>query len=253
MRSVQRGITSTFIVLIILGTAIALTFVYFTSYEFQKQKASGINSFEDCAKHYPVMESYPEQCQTSDGKHFTRELPNEKKERLNLSASSTTLPDETTDWQAYVNTSYGYEIKFPSTWITEENKEYDFIKILPDHVAAKDLEIIEKDNPFFSEPNILISIETEPFVLPGPPDSYGLYLTKPTIMKVNNLEGVYFHKICAPDCGPEFEYPYDGGDKILHMSLGSLGKDYLEILKGEFNTNIQDIDCLLYTSPSPRD
>ncbi len=30
-----------------------------------------VNSFEECAALYPVMESYPEQCNTPDGKHFT--------------------------------------------------------------------------------------------------------------------------------------------------------------------------------------
>ncbi len=30
----------------------------------------GIDSFEECAKHFPVMESYPEQCNTPDGQHF---------------------------------------------------------------------------------------------------------------------------------------------------------------------------------------
>lgn len=34
-----------------------------------------IDSFEDCvAAGYPVMESYPEQCATPDGKSFTRDI-----------------------------------------------------------------------------------------------------------------------------------------------------------------------------------
>lgn len=34
-----------------------------------------INSFEDCVEAgYPVMESYPPQCRTAGGKHFTQEL-----------------------------------------------------------------------------------------------------------------------------------------------------------------------------------
>ena len=35
-----------------------------------------ITSFEECAQHYPVMESYPEQCNTPDGKHFVRNVGN---------------------------------------------------------------------------------------------------------------------------------------------------------------------------------
>lgn len=40
-----------------------------------------INSFDDCAKYYPVMESYPEQCRTPDGRHFVRPLTDEEKEK----------------------------------------------------------------------------------------------------------------------------------------------------------------------------
>jgi len=35
-----------------------------------------INSFEECAAKYPVMESYPRQCATPDGKHFTENIGN---------------------------------------------------------------------------------------------------------------------------------------------------------------------------------
>jgi hypothetical protein len=51
-------------------------------YFYQQQKIKSINSFEECAKHYPVMESYPEQCVTPGGKHFTRELSGEEKKKL---------------------------------------------------------------------------------------------------------------------------------------------------------------------------
>ena len=36
-----------------------------------------ITSFEECAKKYPVMTSYPPQCATPDGKHFTQDIGNE--------------------------------------------------------------------------------------------------------------------------------------------------------------------------------
>jgi len=38
-----------------------------------------IDSFEDCAQAgYPIMESYPEQCATPDGRSWTRELEPEE-------------------------------------------------------------------------------------------------------------------------------------------------------------------------------
>ncbi len=36
-----------------------------------------IESFEECAARYPIMESYPERCTTPDGKSFTRDIGNE--------------------------------------------------------------------------------------------------------------------------------------------------------------------------------
>ena len=35
-----------------------------------------IDSFETCAARYPILESYPEQCNTPDGKHFVRNVGN---------------------------------------------------------------------------------------------------------------------------------------------------------------------------------
>lgn len=42
----------------------------------QKSKVKQLSSFEECAQAgYPIMESYPEQCRTPDGKSFTRQIP----------------------------------------------------------------------------------------------------------------------------------------------------------------------------------
>jgi hypothetical protein len=40
---------------------------------YQRQTAQAIDSFEKCAAKYPVMESYPEQCNTPDGRHFVKQ------------------------------------------------------------------------------------------------------------------------------------------------------------------------------------
>ena len=34
---------------------------------------SSIHSFEECAQHYPVMESYPERCAVPGGQSFTKQ------------------------------------------------------------------------------------------------------------------------------------------------------------------------------------
>ena len=33
-----------------------------------------IKNFDDCAKRYPVMESYPAQCNTPDNRHFVQDI-----------------------------------------------------------------------------------------------------------------------------------------------------------------------------------
>lgn len=46
------------------------------AHQINSFELQNINNYEDCvAAGYPVMESYPEQCVTSDGRNFTRTLP----------------------------------------------------------------------------------------------------------------------------------------------------------------------------------
>ena len=71
MRHYQRGIATTVVLLIFLLAGIAIASGAFI-FSQKQQKSKQINSFEDCAKHYPVMESYPEQCNTPDGKQIGR-------------------------------------------------------------------------------------------------------------------------------------------------------------------------------------
>lgn len=87
MRHYQRGIATVIILIFFLIAGVAIASGAFVFYQNERssssnKKAASINSFEDCAKLYPVMESYPEQCNTPDGKHFTRELSEEEKQRL---------------------------------------------------------------------------------------------------------------------------------------------------------------------------
>lgn len=42
----------------------------------QRESQPMVNSFEECAAAgYPIMESYPEQCRTPDGRNFVHEIP----------------------------------------------------------------------------------------------------------------------------------------------------------------------------------
>jgi hypothetical protein len=65
------------VIIILLGIAFVLD-------SFNTNNVSSISSFEECKDAgYPIMESYPEQCATPDGRTFTRELSDEEKENLN--------------------------------------------------------------------------------------------------------------------------------------------------------------------------
>lgn len=68
------------IIFIILATAVFLVigFFAFNSFIYNQKQAnpidtSNINSFEDCAKYFPVMESFPRQCNAGD-KHFVEDI-----------------------------------------------------------------------------------------------------------------------------------------------------------------------------------
>jgi hypothetical protein len=65
-------------ILILLGAA-----GYGAANYVKQKKVKDINNFEECAKAgYPVLESYPAQCNTPDGRHFVQELTDEEKKKL---------------------------------------------------------------------------------------------------------------------------------------------------------------------------
>lgn len=44
--------------------------------QIKEEQIREVNSFEECAEAgYPIMESYPEQCRTPDGRNFTKQIP----------------------------------------------------------------------------------------------------------------------------------------------------------------------------------
>jgi len=65
----------TFLVLISLIILIVLFFVIF--YFKDNSAVAKINNFQDCADNgFPIMESYPRQCRTPDGRNFVEEIGN---------------------------------------------------------------------------------------------------------------------------------------------------------------------------------
>jgi hypothetical protein len=160
MRSIQRGISALFLVVTVLVIATAVTISYFTFYlDAKKTKQASVTSFEDCAKLYPVIESYPEQCNTPDGKHFTRQLSEEEKQRTVSHLESVLSMGESSDWKTFTNDIYKFSYQYPGTWIFEETKntnellKHEFI--VKDRALTEVIVVITKDKGYFeglSEP-----------------------------------------------------------------------------------------------------
>jgi|SRR3989344_4948296 len=69
----QKGLVN--IILIIIVVALVGTGVYFALNRQLLSPSPEITNFEECARAgYPVGESYPRQCWTSDGKHFVEDV-----------------------------------------------------------------------------------------------------------------------------------------------------------------------------------
>lgn len=122
MRSIQRGVSTLFLIAGILGITIAAASTYFIFAQNLDKKAKAINSFEDCAKLYPIMESYPEQCNTPDGKYFTRQLSVEEENRLvppldpspSVKSGETANPDSIgANWKTYKDKISKFSLEYP--------------------------------------------------------------------------------------------------------------------------------------------
>ena len=107
------------LVLIVIVLAGLLTFSFFKFSTLRKSKPSqtpSINSFEDCATAgNPILETYPRQCKTPDGKSFTEITQPTSSPTITPSATSQSSTDETADWKTY--TKDKFSIKLPPSFV----------------------------------------------------------------------------------------------------------------------------------------
>jgi len=103
----------TLVILLLLGTG-----AYAGIWYWGNQQQSGVYTFEECvkAKDSKMLETYPEQCVTSDGKTFPN--PDQTASEPPVSGN---VP---ADWKTYTNTQYGFEFKYPADFHINEGIDY---------------------------------------------------------------------------------------------------------------------------------
>lgn len=70
-----------------------------------------IETFEECAAAgYPILDSYPEQCETPDGRRFTRVTPVDEVTDAVLTDTHTCLPKKDTGGPVTLECAFGLEV-----------------------------------------------------------------------------------------------------------------------------------------------
>jgi hypothetical protein len=156
---------------IIVGTGV------FKTHEQPQATAPEVLSFEDCAAAgYPVMESYPRQCRTPDGRLYVEEIPAPTPTYLNASADLITVtnptPGSVTGKEFTVmgqaRGTWYFEASFPievrdtagnllasgigqplggADWMTEEFVPFSAEITVPESFIGEAVLILKNDNP----------------------------------------------------------------------------------------------------------
>ena len=156
-----------FIVILI----IALVVLFFVlNYKSVEAPGVAINSFEECAKAgYPILESYPRQCKTPDGKTFVEDIGNEL-EKIDLIKVENPRPNQTIVSPLFIEgEARGYwffEASFPirlydgtgreialtiaqakSDWMTEDFVPFEAVLEFTTPDTKEGILVFKKDNP----------------------------------------------------------------------------------------------------------
>lgn len=162
----KKGKTVTIVIVV-------LFLLLFSLFIWRNGSNKAVFSFEECAKLFPVMESYPEQCGDSRGNHFVRDIGNEI-EKSNLIRSNNPRPGDVIESPLDINgEARGYwffEASFPVTledelgnillntfveanppaggdWMTEDFVPYQKTIEFEKPKTKKGKLILHKDNP----------------------------------------------------------------------------------------------------------
>jgi len=155
-----------FLIVVILGG----TTVHFTVCKSGEAPPPTVNSFEECVSAgYPVLESYPRQCKTPDGKTFTEDIGNEL-EKADLIQTDNPRPNQIIESPLFIKGeargNWYFEADFPvklfddngfllgitpaqalGDWMTEDFVPFSTTLLFAVPSTPKGRLVLEKDNP----------------------------------------------------------------------------------------------------------
>lgn len=112
------------VVIIFFGLAFVIG--YFVSKNLVGQNQKNIQSFADCvAAGYPVMESYPRQCRTPDGRNFVEQIQNQPPEIISGVKSL-----------LYDNKEFGFQLYYPEGSKVEQQSLGGYLSVTKNSIVA---------------------------------------------------------------------------------------------------------------------
>lgn len=82
-----------------------ITFAILVAYLISAKVPPAVSTFEECARYYPVMESYPAQCVTPDGKHFVQAI--HEPQEMTVTGEVVCLPHKDTKGPVTLECAFG--------------------------------------------------------------------------------------------------------------------------------------------------
>ncbi len=159
-----------FLFLILIIIVIGAGVIYLTVLRPREAVITEINNFEECASAgYPVMESYPRQCRTPDGRTFSEDIGNEL-EKSDLIKTNNPRPNQIIENPLFVSGEarggWYFEASFPvklyddndfllgvvpaqslEEWMTEDFVPFSATLSFAVPSISKGRLVLEKDNP----------------------------------------------------------------------------------------------------------
>lgn len=139
-------------IIVIIGLVLIASVYFSVFYIKEKNAMQAINSFEACAQNgYPIMESYPRQCATPDGRSFVEEIKAvvEQNPEIKIKITSPKSGDTISSpikIEGEARGTWFFEASFPARLLDADGKE---IAVMP--VTAKTDWMTEDFVGFYAE------------------------------------------------------------------------------------------------------